>query len=144
MPHYLIQAAYTSESEPTANYGTRDAFRIDASPIRNSYLRFEVQGIEAVQSAALRIFAETSNSVGFDVRGVGDNTWEESTITYDNMGSFGAVVGSSGPVSGGNWCKIDVTSLVLGDGPVSFALTSASSTATRFSSREGCTPRCSS
>jgi hypothetical protein len=128
------------QSKPTTNYGSRTFLRTDSSPIRNGYLRFDVHGIEALQSAKLRFFAETSSSVGFDVRSVSDNAWGELAITYANAPPFGVAVGSSGPVSGGNWYEIDVTSLVSGDSPVSFALTSTSSTATKYSSRESANP----
>ena len=108
--------------------------RTDAVPIRNAYLRFDVQGVGTVASATVRIFAETSNAIGLDVRGVIDNTWGESTINYSNAPPFGPVVGSSGPLIGGNWYEVDVSSLVSGNGLVSFALTSTSTTATKYSS----------
>ncbi len=109
-------------------------------PIKNAYLRFDVQGVSTVVSATLRIFAETNNPTGFDVRGVTENTWGESTINYNNAPPFGAVVGSSGPVIGGNWYEVDVSSLVSSDGVVSFAVTSTSTRATKYSSREGTNP----
>ncbi len=133
-----VADAHVSENAPAKNYGGRRSVRTDAVPINNTYLRFDVQGVGTVTSATLRMFAETDNSVGFDVRTVSDNTWGESAINYGNAPPFGAVVGSSGPVTGGNWYSIDVS--VSGDGPVSFALTSNSSRATRYSSREGTNP----
>ncbi len=114
--------------------------RTDGVPIKNAYLRFDVQGVGTVTSATLRIFAKTDDRVGFDVRGVSDNNWGELTINYGNAPPFGAVVGSSGPLTGGNWYEVDVSSLVSGDGLVSFALTSTSSRQTRYSSREGTNP----
>ena len=115
--------AIPSELSPGSNYGGLAAVRTDAVPIKNAYLRFDVQGVGTVVSATLRIFAESDNQSGFGVRGVSDNSWGESAINYGNAPPFGAVVGSSGPVIGGNYYAIDVSSLVSGDGLVSVALT---------------------
>lgn len=123
------------------NYGTDPRLRTDASPTRNSYLRFNVQGVATVNSATLRIFANGNNPIGFRVHGVTDNSWGELTITYNNAPSFDPVpVGSSGPVAANTWYEVDVTSLVTGNGLVSFALTSTSGSNTYYSSKEGANP----
>jgi len=135
-----IADTYVSEENPTTNYGA-SPLRTDGSPIKTSYLRFNVQGVGVVQSAILRIFAETDNSIGFDVRGVSDNTWSESIITYADAPPFGGILGSSGIIIGGNWYNIDVSSSIPpGNGLVSFALTSTSTRATRYSSSNGTNP----
>jgi hypothetical protein len=135
-----VADSYVDEVQATANKGGLAALRSDAVPVKDSYLRFDVQGVGTVTSATLRIFAETDDRVGFDVRAVSDNTWGELTINYGNAPPFGAVVGSSGLLIGGNWYEVDVSSLVSGDGLVSFAQTSTSSRQTRYSSREGTNP----
>ncbi len=73
-----VADAYVDASSPTANTGTKTSLRTDGSPIVNSYLRFNVQGIGAPAAAQLRVYAETSNSTGFQVRtvtGPDANTW---------------------------------------------------------------------
>jgi len=120
------------------NYGTRTAIRVDASPILRSFLRFNVQGLSgAVSRATLRVYANSSQRPGYDVRAVADNGWSESSITYANAPSLDAnVAGSSGAANAGAWTEVDVTGLVQGDGLVSFALTTSGSTALSLGSRE--------
>jgi hypothetical protein len=134
-----VADSYVDESSPTRNFGNSTALRTDAVPIKNVYLRFDVQVVGAIESATLRIFVETSNPIGADVRG-SDNTWQELTVTFDTQPPVGAIIGSSGPITGGDWYSFDVSAWVSGNGPVSFAWTSTSTTATRSSSREGTSP----
>ena len=55
------------------------------SPLERGYVRFGVAGLAGVVSrATLRLYATAGSSVGFSVRGVTDNTWGETTITYNN------------------------------------------------------------
>ena len=52
-------------------------------PDLNSYLRFDVQGLSgSITSATLRIYANSSSSLGYDLYAVTDNTWTETDITY--------------------------------------------------------------
>ena len=112
----------------------------DGSPIINSYLRFDVQGIASVSSATLRLFAGTSSSIGIDVAGVSDNNWLESTLTYNNAPSSGAVIGNATAVSAGSWVEVDVTSYITGNGLVSFMISSADTNRQNFDSREAANP----
>jgi parallel beta-helix repeat protein len=134
-----VADTYVDSAAPTANNGSKTILRTDASPIINSYIRFGVQGVPAGSSAKLRVFASSSNSVGFRLHTVSDNSWSEG-INYNNAPAIGAAIGSSGKVTAGTWYEFDVSAYVTGDGPVSFALTSASTTATSYSSREGANP----
>jgi hypothetical protein len=129
--------AYVRSDNASSNYGTRNTLRTDASPDTLSYLRFDVVGIDApVAEAKLRVFAGSGNSIGYDVRGVTNTTWGETSITYTNRPGVGSVADSSGRVTAGTWTEVDVTSLVTGNGLHSLALTSASATATSLDSRE--------
>jgi uncharacterized repeat protein (TIGR01451 family) len=139
-PFTPIADSYVDEAAPTTNFGTSTSFRTDGSPVLTAYLRFNVQGVGPTDSVSLRVFAETANSLGFQVHSVSDTTWSETGLDYTNAPSFGPAVDSSGPVQAGSWSSVDVSSIVPADGPVSFALTSGSTTATRFSSREGSNP----
>ena len=111
---------------------------MDGSPVTESYLRFNVQGISGiVSSATLRVFANSKQSAGYQAHGVVDNSWGETTITYANAPLFdAAVTGSSGSVPGGAWTAADVTPLVLGNGTLSLALTTSSVTSLSLASRE--------
>ncbi|HEX6034473.1 MAG TPA: DNRLRE domain-containing protein, partial [Anaerolineales bacterium] len=129
--------SYVSESSPTSNYGTLSTLRADGSPLVRSYLRFNVQGLVGTPTQAkLRVYANSSSSVGYDVRGVSDNNWGETTINYTNAPAFGPVVGSSGSFTAPVWEEFDVTVLINGDGTYSFALTTPHTTAISFASSE--------
>lgn len=132
--------SYVDASRPTKNYGSRSNMRVDANPDRTSYVKFDVQGAGVPSGATLRVFAETSNNVGFDVYEVLDTTWDESTLTYSNAPALGALLGSSGPVAGGSLVSLDVSGAVAGDGLVTLAIKTTSSTATRITTKEGANP----
>lgn len=130
--------AYVRSDTPTTNYGSESAVYVDAEPVRRSYLRFDVQGvIGAVSRATLRIYAQTSQTTGFTVRSVADSSWSEMQVTYNASPAVDSALGSSGPVTGGQWYGVDVTAAVPGNGLVSLALTTTSSTNLRLDSREG-------
>ncbi len=129
--------SYVSASSPTTNYGTRTTFRVDNSPVTTSYLRFNVTGVGPVSSAVLRVRASSNSSTGIQVRQVANTTWQENTITANNAPPVGNVIATVTNIQSGVWYEINVSSVVTGDGPVSFGLTTTSNTAISFSSKEG-------
>jgi acid phosphatase type 7 len=136
-----IADAYVNASTPTSNYGTRTAVRIDGSPILNTYLKFDLAGVGgSITTATLSIYANSSNSAGFNVSTVADTSWDELAITYSGAPPIGTVVGSSWPVRAGTRIDVDVTAAVTVGAVVSLAMTETSSTAVSFGSRESATP----
>jgi hypothetical protein len=133
-----VADTYVDSTVPTTKFGTSLKLRTDGSPLVRSFLRFNVQGAAGtVTRATLRIFANTSNSTGYEIHSVGDNSWSETSLDWNNQPVFAAAAtGKSGAVTGATWTSVDVTPLVSGDGLVSFAMTSSSTTATSFASRE--------
>ena len=127
---------YVDASKPTQSFGTSNAMRVDTSPTRMAYLRFDVQGVGPVSSALLKVFAETSSSAGLTLRSVANSSWTETAVTYNNAPGVGSVIAQSGPVTSGTWVTFNVASVVTGDGPVAFALTTSSSSAIRVASKE--------
>jgi hypothetical protein len=78
-----VADAYVNEASPTTNYGSSASLRADASPDVRSYLRFSVQGLSfPATSATLRVYANSASSLGYDMRGVSDNSWSEN-INYN-------------------------------------------------------------
>ena len=132
----LIADGWVDASQPAANFGTSTQLRVDGTPVLVSYLKFDVQASGTISRATLRIFANSNHSLGFSVRPVADTSWGETTITYGNAPAYGAIAGSSGPLTAGTWVEVDVTSLVTANGQLSFALTTSSSTAMSLASRE--------
>ena len=129
-------------SHPSTNYGISTMVRTDASPVIQTYLLFNVQGISgSVTSAKLRVYANSSSSMKYDVRSVSNTSWGEKTLTYNNAPAASSVINSSAPSFAANsWTEVDVTSLIQTNGLVSLALTSANNTAVSFSSKEGTHP----
>ena len=141
-----VADSYVDSSTPTSNFGTNPAIKVDASPATvRSYLKFTLSGLTGtVTSATLRVFTNTAQSVGYDVFGVTDTSWIESGaggITFNNAPALAATkTGSSGPVSALAWTTVNVTPLVAGNGTISIALTTTSSTALSMQSRTGTNP----
>jgi len=132
-----IADAYVNSGSTTTNYGAVTTLRTDASPDLHSYLRFNVQGLSgSVSRATLRIFANSASTIGCNANSLSNNTWTESTINYNNAPPVGSVVGSSSPFGIGVWITINVTVYITGNGTYNFGLTTTSSTAISFASRE--------
>jgi acid phosphatase type 7 len=134
-----VADAYVQQDRPNSNFGSATTLKLLASsPTMRAYLRFNVQGLTgAVTKATLRLNAASGSSVGYDVRSVASTTWGESTITYANAPPPDAnVIRSSGPLKAKQWSAVDVTPLVTGNGQVSIALTTTSTTALSSASRE--------
>jgi hypothetical protein len=130
--------AYVAKNHSNTNYGTAKTLNVDGSPIEQSYLRFDVQGLSGtVARAVLRLTAETGSPTGYAVRFVADNSWGEKTITFANAPPVsGTVTTSSGPFSSGQSVAVDITPLVTGNGSVSVALTTTSTSGMSLDSRE--------
>jgi hypothetical protein len=132
-----VADAYVTASRKNRNFGAATELRADASPVTRSYLHFNIQGLTGPPSRALlKLHAAGSSSVGLDARPVADSSWSESGITYSNAPAAGAVAASAAGFSSGDWVSMDVTSLVKGNGALSLALTTPSSSEIKLSSRE--------
>ncbi|WP_299442025.1 DNRLRE domain-containing protein [uncultured Phycicoccus sp.] len=133
--------SWVDANSPTTNRGTQKTMRVDASPDRRGYVRFDVSGLAGtVTSAVLRIRANSTHSAGFEVRDVADDSWAETGITYSNAPSPGSLLGTSGPTTNGTYTEIDVTAVITGDGLASFALTPTNSTNLPLATRESSNP----
>ncbi len=129
--------SYVDASSPNTNNGSLTQLRIDNSPIVNSFLRFNIQGLSGtVTKATLRVYANSSSNAGYQVYSVPNTSWGETTITYSNAPPFGSLAGSMASFSGGVWTTVDITPFISGNGSVSLALTDNSSTAVSLASRE--------
>jgi len=131
--------AKVDASVPGTNFGTV-ALRVDGSPDVRSYVKFDARSVTGtVQTATLRIWATSAQSVGFDVYAVSDSSWAEGVVTYANQPSASIAatkLGSSGPVTAGTWKTVDVTALVTGPSVYSVVLETTNTTALALSSRE--------
>jgi hypothetical protein len=132
-----VADSYATEIAPDTNFGTNPSIRVDASPILQSYIRFDVTGLEGqVTSAKLRIFANSAAGSGYSVKSVDDTSWDEAAITWNNAPAIGNLINESGPVSAGQWTSVDVTAAVKNSGLISLAVTGNGVTAINLAARE--------
>jgi hypothetical protein len=133
-----VADTFVSSSKPNINYGSTMVLEVDGSPIKITYLRFDVAGLSgAVQSARLRLQAVNGSGVGGTLYSLFNNSWNENTVTYNTRPIIdGPVLGVLGPVSIGSIVEIDVTSAISGNGTYSFAIDSNSSNGAHYRSRE--------
>jgi acid phosphatase type 7 len=132
-----VADAYVTAAIPNTNYGSSLQIRFDASPIVKGYLTFSVQGLTTrVTSAKLKLYANSSTSVGCKVFAVPNVSWNEKTITYNTAPPLGNQIGSIGAFKSSAWITIDVTPLITGNGTFSLALTGINDTAVSLASRE--------
>lgn len=133
-----VSDAAVLSNRPTQNYGLIQTLIADTSPIINSYLQFDVQGLDGpVVTATLRLYSLEASSFGIDVKEVTDNSWQETTVTYDTAPGLGTAINSSGAVSTDAWTDIDVSSYITGEGLVSLGFTTTDpSIRLTFASRE--------
>ena len=97
--------------------------KLATSPAETAYLKFNVSGLSGpLQSATLRVFANSGLRWGFDAYSTPNTSWAESSLTYNNAPALGTKLGSfpSGTLTG--WIQLDVTPAVTGNGTYSFAL----------------------
>ncbi len=130
--------SYVHASYPDTNYGSSVQLRVDGSPDVRSFLRFTVSGLngQTITQATLQIYANTSGSAGLTALTVADNSWGETTITYNNMPPMGGSISSSPAVTAGTWTSLDVTSYITGEGTYSIGVITPGSTAISLASRE--------
>jgi hypothetical protein len=137
-----VQDASASSATPTTNNGTLANFWTDGSPTVKAAIAFNVTGLGSTPAAQaiLKVYGASANSGGYTVSSYPDTDWSETGFTYqyytDDPIKEGPVVGKSGAVAAGAWTSVDVTSLVQGDGLVSFMLNATNTTSTKYSSRE--------
>jgi hypothetical protein len=127
------------QAYPNANRGTYTNLQANGGPIKDFLLRFDVSGIGSatVASAKLRVYCIDPSDAGGVYRQV-SAAWDEATVTWNTAPSATQpAVGTLGAVTSGTWYELDVTTAVTGDGPVAFRVSSPSTNATAFSSRDG-------
>jgi hypothetical protein len=88
----------------------------------------------------LRLFVTDGTPDGGSVFDVVDS-WAEGTINWNNAPAIGGTsLGSFGPIVGGTWVEIDLTSFVTTNGTYSFGIRNNSGNSAIYSSGEGANP----
>jgi hypothetical protein len=140
-----IDDAYVAGELPNSNFGLTPDLQSDASPVRESYLKFDLRPFSnvTISLARLRMYVTNGSSGAQSVRPVASNTWSEATLTYNNRPAKGAAVASFTPSSTKRWIEVVVTSLAnTGAGSfLSLAIDSGSQNGYDFNSAEAASNR---
>lgn len=132
--------SFVQADRPTTNFGSATSLEVDNSPIKHILLRFSVSGVgtRTVASAKLRLYNVNESSVGGVFYRVADNSWGETTVTWNTAPAIvGTPIASLGTVVPGNTYEVNLSSLVRADGTYSLRITSTSSNGADYTSREG-------
>ncbi|MGH3033301.1 MAG: DUF7594 domain-containing protein, partial [Gaiellaceae bacterium] len=132
-----VADAFVTKAHPRTNYGGARDLRLDHSPVERSYLRFNVQGLDGpVGRALLYVFARTGSTRGYTAWTISGRPWRESTLTFANAPTLSSAMDTSGGFQSGRWTSVGVTAAVEGDGLVSLALATPSTSKIRLASRQ--------
>ena len=140
-----VDDAYVSGDLPSNNYGSAVEVISDGSPVRDGYLKFNLQWLagQTVTSAKLRMWITNGSGGTFSLKSIPDS-WSEGSISAGDAPPRGAVITTFSP--GGvinNWAEVNLTSAVaskLGTF-LSMAIDTPSSDGYNFSSEEAASNR---
>jgi glucose/arabinose dehydrogenase/fibronectin type 3 domain-containing protein len=130
--------ARVEEAHPIDNYGVSDKIRAALGPGTESFLRFQLSGINGpIRSAKLTLTATTNGTVdGPGVHSVSGD-WSESTVTWATRPGHGSIAASdAGAIAANAKVEYDVKPLLTGDGTLDLALVATSTDGVDLSSKE--------
>jgi endoglucanase len=122
-----LQDAYVRNGDfASTTYGTTDptilSSKLNSTTTpgydRQSFLRFDISSVSNISSAVLKVFGKIEDNRVFNipvgVYAVGDNTWSESTLTWNNKPAAGTSALQTATVtdSTGRYYTWDITSYV--------------------------------
>jgi hypothetical protein len=142
-----VADAFVQSTSANTNFGTSSSLKVDADGVFTSYLRFVIPPTGgSIVSASLRIFPTSSQTPGYDVYSVSDDSWSETGIKWNNAPAMsGTKAGSSGRVTANTVTAVDITSLIddallNNGGRLNLGLATTGTTALTLSSRQGANP----
>lgn len=107
--------AYVRADQPGTNFGTSTGLEVDGSPIKISYLKFDLSNVSSTNliSAKLSLKIIDSSTSTQNVKLVDDTSWNETTINNNNKPALGATINTFKDGKSGNWLEIDLTPTVI-------------------------------
>ena len=111
---------------------------VDGNSLKTIYMQFNLQAIQSVSSAILRLRVSNASNGAQSVKKVANNSWKEHTLTYNNRPLSSTTITSLNGGSVGNWVSIDITDYVrsMKGGKMSIAIESSHSNGLDFISKE--------
>ncbi len=131
--------AFVRADDPTKNFGGSTRVEIDGSPVKEGLLKFSLSGLagRTITSATLQLFVRDSSDRGGRFFATLGSAWNEATVTWNTApAASGLLIADLGRVSSGEWVDIDLSALVVRDGPLSLRVRAASDNAVHYASRE--------
>ena len=132
--------ATIDQKSATANFGGDTKLVVDASPVDDFLLRFDVStsGCASLKSATLRLSDNADGSVkGGDFYSTGSG-WTEGAVNWSTAPARGVLLNSLGTVASGSTYTVDVTKGVTAlNGEVDFRVSTTSSDGAHYYSKEG-------
>ncbi|WP_168433265.1 CBM96 family carbohydrate-binding protein [Pontiella sulfatireligans] len=146
--HPVADSYVYSGTRVNNNYGTSTKMEVRGTVgdfTRDAYLRFNLSSVPgaSVTNAVLRLKVLSEGSTAADVHTahlVGDDSWGETTITWNNKPAVGTALASDARPAVDSWIELDVTSQVNaernGDGLFSVAVLSSGGSLIGYYSKE--------
>jgi hypothetical protein len=137
-----VADTYVDASLPSSSFGSSVSMYDDASPVKQSFVRFNVTGLSGrpVLDARLRLYNKDSSPQGGRVWSIASNSWSEG-MTWDSRPAIdGPLLGQYGAVQSGNWYEADLGQFPGGDGTVSLAIDSTNTDGAKWGTRESANP----
>jgi acid phosphatase len=99
---------------PSTNFGHSRRLQSDGSPTKYIYIKFDLTHLstDIVHSAKLRLYVIDSSSSSHTVKYVGNSSWGEYAMTWENRHRRNEAIGSFGRAYSGHWIEVDITSSV--------------------------------
>jgi hypothetical protein len=137
-----VADTYVDSSVPSSSFGSSTSMYDDASPVKQSFVRFNVSGLDGrpVLDARLRLYNKDSSPQGGRVWSIASNSWPEAMTWGTRPAIDGPLLGQYGTVQSGNWYEADLGQFPSGDGTVSLAIDSTSSDGAKWATRENSNP----
>jgi hypothetical protein len=137
-----VADTYVDSSVPTSSFESSVSMYDDASPVKQSFLRFDVSGLEErpVLDARLRLYNKDASPQGGRVWSISSNSWPEAITWGSKPALDGSLLGQLAAVEVGNWYEVDLGPFPSGDGAVSMAIDSTSSDGAKWGTRESANP----
>jgi hypothetical protein len=135
-----IDDTYIDESNPTDVFGSVLELSVDGGNYEIPFLKFDLSSVSApVKVAMLKLYI-TNGADGEPqfVYGVSDNSWTESTLTWNNAPALGEEIGMTTGGESGGILYIEVTDYINGKlgGLASLAIQTEETNSMRFNSSE--------
>jgi hypothetical protein len=141
-----VDDAYVAGELPTSNFGQTTDLQSDMSPVRESYLKFDLTSLAGVTvtEARLRMFVTSGSANAQNIKQVSNTTWTENALNFNNRPAKGATIATfTHGSTTGVWREVIITSHVAANAGalMSLAVDSSGSDGFDFNSAEAAANR---